>query len=292
MAAIQAHLWPEMPQSAREDPPAGGRTGHEGGAGGRASVDAQELATAHPSVLAARSTSKGSRRDALRGDGRRAALARRWLGEQGLDAAAPSSPPDGSAAHDARRGGGRVQARRCGAAASVLADGHAFLRGAAGDIEAAAGGGGARRHGAAAAVLLARDPTLARRPAVGRPGGALALAASGGHVSVLRELLRRGAAAADGGAAALQAAVGGRHADAASLLHDYQHAAVTLTLGDATALPAAALAARRRAAAAALGAGTRCQAVVASVADRRRRRPFARDARRAARPRGRTAPLD
>ena len=77
---------------------------------------------------------------------------------------------------------------------------------------------------------------------MGRPGGALALAASGGHVSVLRELLRRGAAAADGGAAALQAAVGGRHADAANLLHDYQHAAVTLTLGDATALPAAALA--------------------------------------------------
>ena len=182
-------------------------------------VDAQELATAHPSVLSARSTSKGY------GAMHYAAMAGAlplldWLAEQGLDAAAPSSPPDGSAPLTPAEVAAEYKRDDAARRLRLLADGHAFLRGAAGDDEARLAAAARAGHGAAAAVLLARDPSLARRPAVGRAGGALALAASGGHVSVLRELLRRGAGAADGGAAALQAAVGGRHADAANLLHD------------------------------------------------------------------------
>ena len=237
VAAIQAHLWPVASRRAPRTRRRGGRTLKAVQAG--ALVDAQELATAHPSVLSARSTSKGY------GAMHFAAMAGAlplldWLAEQGLDAAAPSSPPDGSAPLTPAEVA--AEYKRDDAAAPPPPRRRPRLpprrrrrrRGAA-------GGGGARRPRRGGGGAARARPEPARRPAVGRLG-ALALAASGGHVSVLRELLRRGAAAADGGAAALQAAVGGRHADAANLLHDYQHAAVTLTLGDATALPAAALA--------------------------------------------------
>ena len=94
VAAIQAHLWPK-PLPRAEDPAARRKDFLKAVQAG-ALVDAQELATAHPSVLSARSTSKGY------GAMHYAAMAGAlplldWLAEQGLDAAAPSSPPDGSA---------------------------------------------------------------------------------------------------------------------------------------------------------------------------------------------------
>ena len=278
VAAIQAHLWPKRCRAPRTGGAAEGLS--EGGAGGRARR-AQEPATAHPSVLSARSTSKGY------GAMHFAAMAGRCpcsTGSPRFDAAAPSSPPDGSAAV-ARRGGGRVQARRCGAAPPPPRRRPRLPRGAAGDDEARLAAAARAGHGAAA-VLLARDPSLARRPAVA--GRAARSRWRRRAAERAARAARRGAVAADGGAAASR-----RRSAAATptppTCSTTTNMAVTLTLGDATALPAAAPADAPPPLLSALVLDAKLSAhrsLIVGAAD-----PV-RDARRAAWPRGRVAPLD
>ena len=91
----------------------------------------------------------------------------------------------------------------------------------------------------AVAMLLRREPSLARRPAALAPTGALFAAASGGHTSVLRELLRCGGYTDQGasGPSALQAAVAAQQAEAANLLHVHERAVEPLQVGHWQRLP-------------------------------------------------------
>ena len=163
VAAIQAHLWPK-PLPRAEDPAARRKDFLKAVQAG-ALVDAQELATAHPSVLSARSTSKGY------GAMHFAAMAGAlplldWLAEQGLDAAAPSSPPAGGAAPTPAEVAAEYKRDDAARRLRLLADGHAFLRAA----PPATTRRGWRRRRARATARRRRCPRArpgpARRPAV------------------------------------------------------------------------------------------------------------------------------
>ena len=262
--AVQAHLWPKaLPRG--EDIKALQqdflRAAQQGSL-----FEAQQLLAARPSVLSARSGSKGY--TAMHYAAMAGALPMLdWLWSQGLPPETLSTPPG----HSPPVSPAQVAAEY-GRDAAVLRlrqlhEGTSFLRSAAatddeGRLRAAAAAGSA----AAARLLLRRQPGLGARAAVAGPSGALVAAAAGGHVDFLRELLRCGGAHAAGGAAhagssgsasangsggspredrPLEAAVAAGHAEAANLLHAHALGAAALQLGSwSPALPPAVLSAR------------------------------------------------
>ena len=249
--AVQAHLWPKaLPRGEdikvlQQDFLRAAQQG--------SLFEAQQLLAARPSVLSARSGSKGY--TAMHYAAMAGALPMLdWLCAQGLPPGGLSTPPE----HSPPLSPAQVAAEY-GRDAAVLRlrqlhEGTSFLRTAAatddeGRLRAAARAGSA----AAAGLLLRRQPGLAARPAVAGPSGALVAAAAGGHVDVLRELLRCGGAHAAGGADPagtsgspgtlgtaegaphegwpIEAAVAAGHAEAANLLHAHGLAAAALQLG-------------------------------------------------------------
>jgi hypothetical protein len=158
-----------------------------------AQVEMAQMLTAHPSVLSARSSSKGysaMHYAAMAG----ATPVLDWLVANGLNPTALSSPSDGSTpltpsqvAEEYKRDGALDRLRE-------LSEGFKFLKANPHAEDDDARLRVAARAGNANAVkmLLRRDPSLARRPAALAPTGALFAAASGGHTSVLTQLIRCG----------------------------------------------------------------------------------------------------
>jgi hypothetical protein len=184
-------------------------------------VEMTVLLKQHPSVLAARSSSKGysAMHYAAMSD---ATPVLDWLAQQGLSPSTTSTPADGSTPQTPLQVAEGYKREAAISRLRLLVDGFAFLRA----VPATDNDGRLRtacRAGAAAAVamLLRSEPGLARRPAALAPTGALFAASSGGHVAVLHELIRCGAVNENDRDApsALQVAVAAQQAEAANLLH-------------------------------------------------------------------------
>ena len=203
-------------------------------------VEMGMLLSQHPSLLQARSSTKGysaMHYAAMAG----ATQALDWLVQQGLapdglssqvDESQPTTPEE--VATEYKREGAAAHLR-------LLSEGVKFLKSVPAGHDDEARLRAASRAGSASAVriLLARDPALARRPAALAPTGALFSAASGGHTSVLRELIRCGGVElVKDGPSVLQAAVAAQQAEAANLLHEYHRAVEPLQVGNWTQLPA------------------------------------------------------
>ena len=228
--AVQAHLWPSRRRRAGRHAAAEGLS--QGGAGG-ALLEAQQLLTAHPSVLAARSSSKGY--CALHCAAMAGALPMLdWLCAQGLQPNARRRPA-------ARRGSRRhrwrsVQARGGGEAAAPAPRGLRLparrpRRGRRGPAAAAARAGSAAGGGAPQQDAGAGGRESGRRRRARGGGRARRRAARAAAVRRGRGRGRAGATAAAAAAAARRrradgaAGGGGGHADASNLLHQYERAA-------------------------------------------------------------------
>jgi len=236
-ALIQRFLWPAPPPKS-EDTSLLAKEFLKCAQNG-AVRDAKALLSSHPSVVQARSTSKGYTAMHY------AAMAGSepmldFLVDHDVWPDIASTPSDGSPPLTPLQVA--EEYKREGAAAHLkdLKEGVAFLKAAPaaddeGRLRAAARAGSA----AAVRILLRRDPSLARKPSALAPNGALLSACTGGHVAVLRELMRCGAVdAVHEGPSPLQAAVAAGQADAANELHNYERSAEPLQLGGWTKLPA------------------------------------------------------
>ena len=194
----------------------------------------------HPSVLAARSTTKGYTAmhfAAMSG----AVPLLVWLAENGLAPDVLSEPADGSEPvtplHVAMEYKRMLAAERL----RVLQDGRVFLRAQPQDAtdEARMRAAVAAGNSAAIKVLLWRSSAIARIPALHGPDGVLMAAARGGHVPVMEQLLQHGAADVLPADALLaqQAAVVAQNAGTAALLEKFIRVSKPLQVGHSTELP-------------------------------------------------------
>jgi len=122
----------------------------------------------------------------------------------------------------------------------MLKEGHTFLRANVGDDDSKLRAAARAGCSAAVIVLLRNDPSLARKPTVADPNGALIVAAQAGHEGVLIELVKRGALEVkpkSAGPTPLQAAVATNQGATANLLHKLERAAGPLQVGSWTELP-------------------------------------------------------
>lgn len=202
-------------------------------------VEMELMLKAHPSVLAARSTSKGytpMHYAAMAG----ALPVLDWLTSSGLSPGTLSSPSDGSAALTPAQVADEYKREAAVGRLRNLGDGFKFLKAANVEDDDARLRVAARAGNAAAvSMLLRREPGLACRPAALAPTGALFAAASGGHTSVLRELIRCGGVdAVKDGPSALQAAIAAQQAEVANMLHLHDRACSPLQVGHWVRLPA------------------------------------------------------
>ena len=204
-----------------------------------AQVEMAQMLTAHPSVLAARSSSKGySPMHYAAMSGSLPVLD--WLVTNGLNPDALSSPADGSSPLTPMQVAEEYKRDAAAARLRELTEGYKFLKAAPNAEDDDTRLRVACRAGNASAVkmLLRREPSLARRPAALTSSGALFAAASGGHTSCLHELIRCGGCEpVVEGPSALQAAVATQQAEAANLLHVHERACEHLQVGHWVRLP-------------------------------------------------------
>ncbi len=237
VAAIQEHLWPK-PIPKAEDPTALSKDFLRAAQQGLL-LEARQLLTARPSLLGARSTSKGY--TAMHYAAMGGALpVLDWLADLGLDPEAPSEPPADAGEQPVTPTQVAMEYGRGSAAArlTTLAEGRAFVRAhAASDIDAALAAAASSGSAAGARALLRREPAAATRPCV---GSALLAAARGGHVEVLALLAARGALLADptdvSAPTLLATAVAANQARAANWLSAYARAADLVGAGHWTDL--------------------------------------------------------
>ena len=177
VAIIQAFLFPKPPPKSEDRQLLAKEFLKVAQAG--ALIDAKALVTAHPSVVAARSSSKGY--TAMHYAAMAGAIPMLdWLIDVGLAPDGLSSPCDGSAPIQPADVAAEYKRHAASEHLGRLAEGVAFLRAAPssdddGRLRAAARAGNA----AAVAILLRREPSLARSPLALGPQGALLSACTG-----------------------------------------------------------------------------------------------------------------
>jgi hypothetical protein len=194
-----------------------------------AQVEMAQMLTAHPSVLSARSTSKGY--TAMHYAAMSGALpVLDWLAANGLAPDTLSTPADGSAPLTPAQVADEYKRDLAANRVRMLTEGFKFFKSiSAADDDSRLRQAARAGNAAAVSMLLKRDPSLARRPAALAPTGALFAAASGGHISVLRELMRCGGVNLVGGVvqdgpSVLECAVATQQAECANLLHLHERA--------------------------------------------------------------------